>query len=166
VASGAPLTREETGRRWAAALGGVAVMALVSAFVMQYGFGLLPCHLCILERWPYAVGAAAVLVGLLVRQPRLALVIFGLAMLTGSAIATYHVGVEQGTFALPESCLAAERAQSIEQLREMLQTAPPRCDQITAQFFGLSLATWNLLFSLLLVVAAAVGWWTSRAATR
>jgi disulfide bond formation protein DsbB len=151
--------------RWAAALGVVAILALLSAFVMQYGFGLAPCHLCILERWPYLVAAAAVLAGLLMSVPRAALLAVALAMAVGATIAAYHVGVEQGMFALPESCVAGDRAQSIDQLREMLTHAGPRCDQVTAEFLGFSLAFWNLLLSLGLSVAALVGFWWTRPVT-
>ena len=51
-------------------------------------------------------------------------------LLGGTGLAAYHVGVEQGVLALPESCLAAGRAQSIDELRQMLAEAPPRCDQV------------------------------------
>jgi disulfide bond formation protein DsbB len=149
--------------RWAALLGLVAVAALIAAFVMQYGFDLAPCHLCLLERWPYVVAAVAVAAGLVMRVPRVAMLVFALAMIVGAGIAVYHVGVEQGLFALPDSCIAGERAQSIEQLRQMLQEAPPRCDQVTAQFLGVSLAAWNLVLSLVLAAAGLAGFWTTRA---
>ena len=59
-------------------------------------------------------------------------------------------------------CIAGDRAQSIDQLRQMLAHAGPRCDQVTAEFLGFSLAFWNLLLSLGLAVAALVGFWWTR----
>ena len=160
------LLRYDLAARWAAALGVVAIVALLSAFVMQYGFGLAPCHLCILERWPYVVAAVAALGGVLLGYPRTALAVVALCMIVGAVLAAYHVGVEQGVFALPESCIANEQAQSIEELRQMLAAAPPRCDQVTARFFGISLASWNLVLSVVLALAAVLGLWQARTVRR
>jgi disulfide bond formation protein DsbB len=149
------------GSAWVAAIGIACALALLMALVLQFAFGFAPCNLCLWERWPYLVAAAAAVGALIVDTPRAALAAIAVILLGGTALAAYHVGVEQGVFALPESCAAPARAQSIEQLRQMLIEAPPRCDQVTAQFLGLSLATWNLVLSAALTLVAAFGFaWT------
>lgn len=146
---------------WVGAVGGACVLALLSALVLQFVFGFAPCNLCLWERWPYLVAAAAGLGALIVDTPRAALAAMAVILLAGTALAAYHVGVEQGVFALPEGCASGGRAQSIEQLRDMLIHAPPRCDQVSAQFLGLSLAAWNLVLSAALTLISAFGFaWT------
>jgi disulfide bond formation protein DsbB len=134
-----------------------SIGALAVAFILQYGFGLAPCHLCILERYPYAVAAVLALGGLALGRPRSGLALAALALLAGAGIAGFHVGVERGIFTLPESCIAGTTATSIDQLRAQLMTARPTCDQVHAAWLGLSLATWNLLFALALTALAAWG---------
>ncbi|HMR30018.1 MAG TPA: disulfide bond formation protein B [Geminicoccaceae bacterium] len=149
------------GGAWLAAVGVACGMALLAALVLQFGFGFEPCNLCLWERWPYLVAAAAALGGLIVDTPRVGLAAVTVFLLGGTLLAAYHVGVEQGLFALPEGCASAGKAASIEELRQMLTDAPPRCDQVNAAFLGLSLATWNLMLSAFLSLTAAFGFaWT------
>jgi disulfide bond formation protein DsbB len=140
-----------------AILGGLAAAALVVAWTLQYGMGFAPCHLCLWERWPYWGVIGLALAGLLLDRPRLALALAALVLLGGAVLSFYHVGVERGLFALPASCVAAGRATTIEELRRQLVTARPTCDQVTAEFLRLSLATWNALFSLALAALAGFG---------
>ena len=53
------------------ALAAVAsIVALASALVMQYGFGLPPCDLCIEQRWGFGGAGALAAGGLLVHRDR------------------------------------------------------------------------------------------------
>jgi disulfide bond formation protein DsbB len=122
---------------------------LLAAFGLEYLGGAAPCHLCVLERWPYAALIALGLIGWR-WQPRAMLGLALLVLLGSAALAGYHVGVEQGWFALPESCEASGQAGSIEELKRMLAEAPPACDQVRFTLFGLSLAEWNVIASLAL----------------
>ena len=146
-----------TARAVALLVAAASIGALVVAFILQYGFGLAPCHLCILERYPYAVAALLALAGVVLGWPRLGLALACAALLVDAGIAGFHVGVEQGIFTLPESCVAGATATSIDQLRAQLMTARPTCDQVQAAWLGLSLATWNLLFALAMAALAAWG---------
>jgi disulfide bond formation protein DsbB len=127
---------------------------LLGAFALQYLGGAAPCHLCILERWPYAALIALGLIGWRWR-PRPMLGLAFLLLLGSAALAGYHVGVEQGWFALPASCAATGQAGSIEELQRMLAEAPPACDQVRFTLLGLSLASWNVIASLALAAFAA-----------
>jgi disulfide bond formation protein DsbB len=83
-----------------------------------------------------------------------------LVLLVGAGLAAYHVGIEQGWWALPASCVAGGGAESVEELKRLLAEAPPACDQVSFTFLGLTLAGWNLVASLLLALftcAAACG---------
>lgn len=133
---------------------------LAAAFVAQYAFHLHPCHLCILQRYPYA---AVILVGLtgaaFVRRARpltLLLAICGGLLATGGGIAAYHTGVEQGIFPGPSSCTDSSGGDdSIEAMRRAILEAPlVACDQPQGEMLGLSLAAWNaLIYSFLTLVA-------------
>jgi disulfide bond formation protein DsbB len=82
-------------------LGGAAALAM--AYWAQYVEGLVPCPLCLLERWPYRIIIALGLIALLCRPPtgRFVLGLAVLTMLGGAAIASVHVGVELHLWASP-----------------------------------------------------------------
>ena len=132
---------------------------LLAALALQYLGGLPPCPLCIWQRWPYVALVALGLLGWRWR-PRALLGVATLVLLGSAGLAAYHVGIEQGWWALPGGCVAGGSAESVEELKRLLAEAPPACDQVGFTFLGLTLAGWNLVASLLLAaftLAAALG---------
>jgi disulfide bond formation protein DsbB len=121
---------------------------------LQYLGGLPPCPLCIWQRWPYLGVVALGLIGWRWR-PRVLLALAVPALLAGAGLGAYHMGVEQGWWALPAGCAAGADAQSVEDLKRLLAEAPPACDQVSFTLLGLSLAGWNVVTSLALAAYAA-----------
>ena len=133
---------------------------LGAAYSSEIWGGLRPCNLCYYQRYVYGTAAALGLVGLLVGgRPglrRLVVALAGLTFLTGTAIAVFHVGVEQHWWRGTAGCHAPELDMSlpIDQLREaMLATDFVPCDEIRWSLFGLSLAGYNVLLTLALGLA-------------
>lgn len=136
-----------------AAIGAGAVYA--AAFAAEKLLGVVPCALCLLERWPWAIALAIALVGLALprRGARLALALVGLVVFAGAAIATVHVGVEAGLWPSPLPECAAPRfagGSIAERLSHMPDRPAKPCDEPTYIVPGLpvSTATMNLLASL------------------
>jgi disulfide bond formation protein DsbB len=136
-----------------------SVLTLGAALISQYGFGLEPCELCLLQRWPYV---ATIVIGLLaaavVRRGKgqAGLVLLaGLVFLIGAGIAFFHVGVEQHLWAGTAECTGPAGGDSIEALRKQLVGRPiVRCDQVAFRFLGVSMAGWNMLVSLVYAIAS------------
>jgi disulfide bond formation protein DsbB len=128
--------------------GSLAVLA--GAFAFEYIGGLAPCHLCLLQRWPHA---AAVGIGLLaLAVPGRLLPLAGAAAaLTTAGIGLYHTGVERLWWAGPTSCSAGSIAGiDVKDLLDPTIVVAPvvRCDEVAWQMLGLSMASWNGVVSL------------------
>ncbi|MGE3770527.1 MAG: disulfide bond formation protein B [Bdellovibrionales bacterium] len=142
----------------ALALGAAAAAGLLSAYIAQYGFGLQPCELCLWQRGPYWV--ALVLTMVVITSGRQAgvvpvcLLLLVLTWLTSAGLGVYHSGVEQHWWVHGGACGGGgAQALTPEMLREQLLAMPvTRCDEISWTFLGLSMATWNIPFSLALAV--------------
>lgn len=129
-------------------------MALAAALVSQFVFGLRPCDLCVLQRYPYAMivvlgGVAA----LLIRKKAALLIPFSLLLASlfflDAGIAAYHVGVEQGWIEGPAACSGSATATTLDALRAQLAGAPlVSCKDAAFVFLGLSMAGWNMLYAL------------------
>ena len=131
------------------AAGGSAAL-LAGAFMFQF-LGYPPCEICLWQRWPHA---AAILIGVLaVTIPNRAWPWLGaLAAATTAGIGIYHTGIEKTWWAGPSSCTGTGNLGSLA--GDLLSTAGPRlvmCDQPT-MLGPLSMASWNALFSAVLVV--------------
>src|SRR3974377_26216 len=88
-----------------------AAFALGLALASEYWGGLVPCALCLWERWPYRVAIGLALLAALLpqRAARPLLFLVGLTMLADAALAVVHVGVEQRYWPSPLPECAAPR---------------------------------------------------------
>ena len=134
-----------------ASFGSAALLA--GAFAFQYIGGMAPCTLCIWQRWPHG---AAVVIGVLALAfgGRILPVLGAAAVATSAAIAAFHVGVEQKWWEGLASCTAGsiEGISTADLLNpDVLVAAPVRCDAIAWAMFGVSMAGWNMIASLILV---------------
>jgi disulfide bond formation protein DsbB len=133
----------------------MSAVVLGGALLSQYWGGLAPCELCLLQRWPWGVAIVISFVAMMVgSRPALPWVALLLAAVfaIGSGLAFYHVGVEQHWFAGPTACTApAAAAATVEQLKaQLLHQQPVRCDEPAWTLWGVSMAGWNLLASLIM----------------
>ena len=133
----------------------VSAVVLGGALLSQYWGGLAPCELCLLQRWPWAaaitISLVAIMVGSRTALPWVALLLAAV-FAVGSALAFYHVGVEKHWLAGPNACTgAATAADTVEALKaRILGQMPVRCDEPAWSLWGISLAGWNLLASLVM----------------
>lgn len=140
------------------------VLALGTAYVAEYFFGLKPCDLCLWQRVPYFVAGILALVSLGMSDGRPKIAALGLcavAFAVGGGIAVHHVGVEQHWWSSVASC-AGELpiSMSANDLFAALAAPPdPACDAPTWVMFGVSAATWNSLLSFALAAMTAFGLW-------
>jgi len=143
-----------------------SVIVLGSALASQYIGGLRPCILCLYQRVPYAAVIALTALALLapaVGRPlrpalvRRILALCAVIFLVGAGIAAFHVGVEQGWWTGTETCSGPDlNAMSPSQLRAHLMQAPiVRCDEVAWALFGISMAGYNVLVSLVLAAGSA-----------
>jgi disulfide bond formation protein DsbB len=127
---------------------------LIGAFAFQYIGGMYPCTLCVWQRWPHA--AAVVIAILALATGWRALPYAGaLAALTSAGIALFHTGVERLWWNGLASCSGNSIAGlSMEDLLNPAITiaAPIRCDVVAWEMFGLSMASWNGILSIILAM--------------
>jgi len=150
------LHRARTACLWLALL---AAWSLAFAYLLEYGFGYHPCALCTLERYGFMALFLGGLAGFLFDHGRTGLV-GCLAILVGlCGLTFYHVGVELGWFQLSAACTGAGRAADIDQLRAMLQDAPPSCDRpawILPNLVSLAQFTFGWVLLLTVLTAAMI----------
>ncbi|MEI6485352.1 MAG: disulfide bond formation protein B [Sphingomonadales bacterium] len=144
--------RSET-RAAALVLAGSAAL-LGGAYAFELIGGLAPCEMCWWQRYALMITAGLALLALLVRRaPANWLAILALAVNGG--IAAFHAGVEQKWWQGLTRCTAPPLAGDAKSmLADILAQPLVRCDAIAWQMFGISMAGWNFLVTLMLVGVA------------
>jgi len=136
----------------ALSVAGICLASLAVALVAQYGFGLRPCNLCLIQRVPFVLAALFGLLALRDGQPAaLLLRLAGIVLLINGGIAVYHVGVEQHWWASAVCSGGQQGAVAVaDLLAEMSKPAEAQCDSPAWSFHGITMAALNVPFSSLL----------------
>jgi disulfide bond formation protein DsbB len=144
----------------------IAAATLAGAWFFQLVLDILPCPLCLEQRYAYYLAVplgALVAIAAARGAPRplllAGLAILALATLGNAVLGTYHAGVEWQFFQGPTDCTGpVGNLGSAGNLLERLDTVKViRCDEVQWRFLGLSLAGYNVLISLLMTAIAAWG---------
>ena len=141
-------------------LGAASLSMIIFALLSEHLFGFAPCSLCLIQRYPHII-VVIISVWLIFFKTHdfFLYPINALIMASSIVFAFYHVGVEQSIFQGPQSCSSSNLAQIGEKsaealLKNILNTSVVRCNEISWSFIGLSMATWNLIFS----IGLFIGW--------
>ena len=133
----------------------ISVIALVSAFFIEYVLGHQPCNLCILERIPYLVAIIVVLLNFkFIQFEKFFILLLTIIFLAGTILSLYHLGIEQGF--IQESLVCDLKSESNllskEEILKQLKEKSISCKDVTFKIFGLSLTSYNILISLLITI--------------
>lgn len=146
----------------------IAGLLTGSAFVLEHGFGVIPCQMCWWQRYAHWAVAGIASLGLLLPCkkhpliPSYSLILLALlaASLTGLAIAAWQFAAQQHWLPFPATC-TSEGAQLLSATADLLsamnQTKIVPCDKETFTVLGLSLAAWNIPAMALLVSFSLYG---------
>ena len=136
-------------------------LVLATAYAFEYLANLQPCVLCIYQRIPYAVAIGLMLVAAILRKnSQFNLILFiatSVVFAIGSAIAVFHIGIEQHLWQGTPECGNFMETDSVEALRKQLLAQPiVRCDEVAWSLFGISMTGYNFLISTSLLLYSLV----------
>jgi disulfide bond formation protein DsbB len=150
----------------------ISVVTLGAALAFEHIGGLDPCSLCLQQRYAYYfLIPASLIAGVLSREtnlgqlPLLLVALCTLAAAANIVLAGYHAGVEYKWWEGPQGCTGVNlMAGSLDEFRQQLEGVKvPRCDEIPWSLFGISMAGYNFLISILLTALGSLAlarYWT------
>ena len=136
----------------------ISIVALASAFFIEYVLGHQPCNLCILERIPYLLAIIIILLNYKITYLEKNFILaLTLVFLIATALSLYHLGIEQGFI---KESLVCELNNGLnllskEDILKQLQQKNVSCQDVTFKIFGLSLTTYNILISVVISFCTA-----------
>ena len=129
--------------------------SLIAAFIIEYALGHQPCKLCIYERIPYILSIFLIIELIFFKKnEKTTLLLLSLIFVISGILAFYHFGIEQGFFTESFVCESISFSETLtkEQLLEQLKQNLISCKDVSFRVLGLSLASINVIFSLILSV--------------
>ena len=135
----------------------ISIVALVSAFFIEYILGHQPCNLCILERVPYLIAIIIILFCYKFNHlEKYFILLLTIVFLIATILSFYHLGIEQGFIQESLVCDLKNGSNLLtkEEILKQLQEKNISCKDVTFKIFGLSLTSYNILISLLITIGA------------
>ena len=131
----------------------ISIIALISAFFIEYILGHQPCNLCILERVPYFLAIIVISLNYkFIQFEKFFILFLTIIFLFSTVLSLYHLGIEQGLIQESIVCdlKSGSNLLSKEEILKELQEKSVSCKDVTFKIFGLSLTSYNILISLLI----------------
>ena len=135
----------------------VSIIALVSAFFIEYILSHQPCNLCILERIPYLLAIIVVLLNYkFIQFEKFFILLLIIIFFAGTILSLYHLGIEQDFIEESLVCDLKNGSDllSKQEILKQLQEKSVSCKDVTFKIFGLSLTSYNILISLITTIGA------------
>ena len=132
----------------------ISLVSLLVAFYLQIEIGLIPCKLCVWQRWPHVINILIIAIFLTLPKKQNILILVGLInVVLGTVLAGYHFGLEERYWGNVFSCSSPQDIEDLspKQLLSRLKSTPiSSCESVQWSAFGLSLAGLNFIVSCIL----------------
>ena len=134
----------------------ISLIALMSAYFIEYVLGYQPCNLCLYERIPYFLAILILLANFKYNKLEKYFILFLIIIFfIATLLSLYHLGIEQGL--IEESLLCnLEKGTNIidkDEILKQLQQKNISCKDVAFKIFGLSLTSFNIIISLILTIS-------------
>jgi disulfide bond formation protein DsbB len=142
----------------------LALAAIGGAWFSELALGMVPCKLCLWQRWPYYIAIPVIVLALGIMRhdspiqwPRLLSILIGVIFILSFGLAFYHAGVEWKFWLGPADCggRVTRDPASIADFQASLKTARVvLCNEAPMRVLGLSFAGWNGVVSVMIAMLA------------
>lgn len=144
----------------------ISCLILLSVYCLEYIYGYAPCELCIKERIPYIAAIPVAIFALIYNKStkpgvfKWLMAICALLFLVNIGISVFHLGIEWRWWQGPSSCSIGagwQKQYGLSLLQQLDQGSHiVLCNTPALKILNISLAGWNLITSLVLMLIALI----------
>ena len=129
----------------------ISIINLLGAIFIENVLEQSPCKLCLYQRIPYLISIFICFFGFNYYKNFLWMYLLLILFIISAILAGYHVGIENSIFEEFSGC-TSENTNITDKLDLLntLKKTMPSCKNVDFKLFGLSLATINLIISLII----------------
>ena len=129
----------------------ISIISLLGAVFIENVLEQSPCRLCLYQRIPYLISIFICFFGFNYYKNFLWMYLLLILFIISAILAGYHVGIENSIFEEFSGCTSENIniTNKLDLLNNLKKTMPS-CKNVDFKLFGLSLATINLIISLII----------------
>ena len=129
----------------------ISTISLLGAVFIENVLEQSPCRLCLYQRIPYLISIFICFFGFNYYKNFLWIYLLLILFIISTILAGYHVGIENSIFEEFSGCTNKNTSITDKlDLINSLKKTMPSCKDVDFKLFGLSLATINLIISLII----------------
>mgnify|MGYP001217827015 CR=1 FL=1 len=129
----------------------LSITSLLGAIYIEYILQEKPCKLCLYQRIPYLIAIFICFFGYIFNKKLFWLYLLSVCFVISIFLSGYHVGIENNIFSEYSGCKVNNLNLTNKlEILESLKNSSPNCKDVNFNIFGLSLATINLIISVLI----------------
>ena len=135
----------------------ISLIALISAYFIEYILGHQPCSLCLYERIPFFLAILIILINYKYdKLEKFLILLLSMIFFTATILSSYHFGIEQGFIQESLLCNLEKGANIVDkdEILKQLQQKSISCKDVTFKIFGLSLTSYNIIICLLITISS------------
>ncbi len=130
----------------------IPAFLLGGAYISQYGFDLYPCEMCWWQRYPHFAALAFGLAAFFTpKYAKFLTLLSAISIAISGFIGGFHAGVEYGWWDGITGC-AVTANPDLDILESIMNAPLVRCDVAPWDLFGISLAGYNFIFSIVAAI--------------
>ena len=145
---------------WKLILLGISITAIVIALIAENIFNILPCKMCIYQRYPYYGLIIISLIFILLKYRNNLLYYFSceILLISGVILSLWHLGVEYNFIPGPSGCsYSVENIENQKDLKTFILENPiVACNEINWTFYGVSMVLINFVFQLAILIINSI----------
>ena len=129
----------------------ISIISLLGAVFIENVLEQSPCRLCLYQRIPYLISIFICFFGFNYYKNFLWMYLLLILFIISTILSGYHVGIENSIFEEFSGCTSENIniTNKLDLLNNLKKTMPS-CKNVDFKLFGLSLATINLIISLII----------------
>ena len=129
----------------------ISIISLLGAVFIENVLEQSPCRLCLYQRIPYLISIFICFFGFNYYKNFLWMYLLLILFIISAILSGYHVGIENSIFEEFSGCTSENiNITNKLDLLNSLKKTMPSCKDVDFKLFGLSLATINLIISLII----------------
>ena len=129
----------------------ISFLSLLIALYIEFALGYKPCKLCIYQRIPYLIAIFITFLGISYYKNLIWIYVLLLIFFLSTLLSGYHFGIEQEIFREFSGCTGNSlNIIDKNELLKLLSSEINSCKNVDFKIFGFSIATINLIFSIVL----------------
>tara|TARA_S200000501_G_scaffold363264_1_gene393865 strand:- start:36733 stop:37191 length:459 start_codon:yes stop_codon:yes gene_type:complete len=139
----------------------ISILVLISVHLIEL-IGYEACDLCLKQRWAWYVSLFFAIVSFFTASniSKILLMLISIILFLNALFAGWHSGIEWGLWDGIETCNSSAKFDSNNLINILKQNSIPACGDTALRIFGISLAGYNFIISVLTSIFIMKRIWT------